>query len=59
MEAYRIEPITSEERTYDEVYLDSLGAWLGNVVRAQHTSRHDVTVTVRFLNTGDGENKVR
>jgi hypothetical protein len=54
MEAYRIEPITSEERTYDGVYLDSLGAWLGNIVSAQHTSGKHVTVVEPAMNTTGG-----
>jgi hypothetical protein len=54
MEAYRIEPITREERTYDGVYLDSLGAWIGNVVRAQYTSGQDVTVVELAMNTTGG-----
>jgi hypothetical protein len=54
MEEYRIEPITTEERTYDGVYLDSLGAWLGNVVKAHRMSGRDVTIVEPAMNTTGG-----
>ena len=54
MEEYHIQPVTTEERTYDGVYVDSLGAWLGNVVNAHYTSGQRVAVVEPAMNTTGG-----
>jgi hypothetical protein len=54
MEEYRIQPVTTEERTYDGVYVDSLGAWLGNVVSAHYRSGQKVAIVEPAMNTVGG-----
>ncbi len=54
MEEYRIQPVTTEEQTYDGVYVDSLGAWLGKVVTAHNMSGQKVTIVEPAMNTTGG-----
>lgn len=54
MEEYRIQPVTTEEQTYNGVYVDSLGAWLGKVVTTDDPSGQKVTIVEPALNTMGG-----
>jgi hypothetical protein len=54
MEEYRIQPVTTDEQTYDGVYVDSLGAWLGKVVTADDTFGKKVTIVQPAMNTTGG-----
>src|SRR6266545_3558311 len=54
MEEYRIQPVTTEEQTYDGVYIDSLGAWLGKVVTADNMSGQRATIVELAMNTAGG-----
>lgn len=54
MEEYHIQPVTTEERTYDGVYVDSLGAWLGNIVNVHYTSGQKAAIVEPAMNTTGG-----
>ena len=54
MEEYHIQPVTTEERTYDGVYVDSLGAWLGTIVNAHYISGQKVAIVEPAMNTAGG-----
>jgi hypothetical protein len=54
MEEYRIQPVTTEEQTYDGVYVDSLGEWLGKVVTADDTSGKKLIIVEPAMNTSGG-----
>jgi len=54
MKEYRIQPITMEQRTYDGIYVDSLGAWLGKIVTAHHTSGEKITIVEPAMNATGG-----
>ena len=54
MEEYRIQPVTTDEQTYDGLSVDSLGAWLGKVVTADNTSGNKSTIVEPAMNPTGG-----
>ena len=54
MEEYRIQPVTADEQTFDGVYVDSLGAWLGKVVSADDKSGKRLAIVEPAMNTTGG-----
>jgi len=54
MEEYHIQPFTTEERTYDGVYVDSLGAWLGNLVSAHYITGGKAAIVEPAMNITGG-----